>query len=192
MKSRAHSLVGHDMDGKRPKDDFYPTPPSAIKALLEVEKFESPVLEPACGEGNISEVLKEHGYNVDSTDLIDRCYGDTGVDFLKGEFFGVGSIITNPPYNLAQEFVVMSLKLTRALNGKVAMLLRLQFLESQRRKLLFESTPLSKVWVFSWRVPMWRNGVVTGSGKMAPYAWFVWDWKYFFDSGSIPREPRLG
>ena len=60
------------------------------------------------------------------------------------------------------------------------MLCRLAFLESRKRKLFFALHPPRKVWVFSWRVPMWRRGVVSGKGggKMMPYAWFVWEVGY--------------
>jgi ParB-like chromosome segregation protein Spo0J len=58
------------------KDGFYRTPTETTRALLKVEKFRSRVWELACGDGAISKVLIEAGYEVVSTDLIDRGYGE--------------------------------------------------------------------------------------------------------------------
>lgn len=63
-------------DGERPKDDFYATDPRAAELLLEVEKFNRNIWECACGEGHLSKVFKKAGYEVRSSDIIDRGYGD--------------------------------------------------------------------------------------------------------------------
>lgn len=169
---RAQSLVGTS-EG-RPEHDYYPTPPEATLALLDAEKFVGTIWEPACGEGHISKVLIDYGYKVRSTDLIDRGYGDGGQDFLKS-FDMCENIITNPPYNIAQEFVEHALART---TGKVAMLCKLQFLEGAKRKKMFERTPLEHVLVFSKRIKMSRNGVDQYSSSMIAFAWFVWNHKY--------------
>ena len=67
---------------ERQKEDYYATDPKAVEKLLEVETFNKNIWENACGEGNISKVLKQNNYNVYSTDLIDRGYQDKLVDFL--------------------------------------------------------------------------------------------------------------
>lgn len=59
----------------REENDFYATEPKAIDLLCEVEKFHEWILEPACGEGHLSKRLIENGYQVYSSDLIDRGYG---------------------------------------------------------------------------------------------------------------------
>jgi hypothetical protein len=159
----------------REQNDYYPTPPSAISALLAVERFQGRVLEPCCGDGAISRILVEAGCEVISTDLIDRGYGVGGLDFLSPAYPNPGceNIVTNPPYKLAFEFVERSLSIT---TGKVAMLLRLAFLETERRRKLFLSTPLARVHVFSRRITMHRAGVPRNQGKgMIAFAWFVWD-----------------
>ena len=43
----------------RPKSDFYQTPYSMTRHLLDRGKFEGPIFEPCCGEGAIVKVLKE-------------------------------------------------------------------------------------------------------------------------------------
>ena len=156
--------------------DLYTTPPSAVRALLAVENFQGTVWEPACGMGHISEELEVAGLDVYSSDLNDYGYGSSVVDFFTSGHTS-DNIITNPPYKFAQEFIERSLDAT---TGKVAMLLKLQFLEGQKRKSFFESTPLKKVYVFSNRVNPWRGGrPLDENGKpwsgTVAYAWFVWD-----------------
>lgn len=158
----------------RERDDFYPTPPRATHALLSVENFEGGIWEPACGDGAISKVLEAAGHEVYSTDLIDRGYGVAGVDFLLDYQTTADNIITNPPFKHAEEFVTHALRRSRR---KVAMLCRLAWLEGKARKLMFESTPLARVWVFSGRIPMLRGGeeMLKGGGGMIAFAWYVWD-----------------
>lgn len=158
----------------RERDDFYPTPPKATRALLAVEEFQSPVWEPACGDGAISKILIEQGHTVISTDLINRGYGIPHRDFLLDYETRANSIITNPPFKFAEEFVEHAL---RRSDGKVAMLCRLAWLEGRARRKLFMNTPLARVWVFSSRVPMLRGGdeMLKGGGGMIAFAWYVWD-----------------
>lgn len=168
---RAHSLVGVSPD--RPEFDFYPTPFYATRALLDVEKFDGLIWEPACGDGAICKILEEYGLSYEATDLIDRGFGEGGVDFLSVNK-KVDNIITNPPFNIAQEFVEHSLKNT---TKKVAMLCKLQFLEGVKRRDMFKNTPLKSVYVFSKRLTMGRNGGNYKSGMLC-FAWFVWDHEY--------------
>lgn len=67
---------------ERQQDDYYATEPKATEWLLKLERFEGPILEPSCGEGHISKILIEGGYQVVSRDLIDRGYGSVA-DFLS-------------------------------------------------------------------------------------------------------------
>ena len=91
----------------RQKDDFYPTPPEATEALLDNERFDSVVWEPAAGDGAIAEVMTKHGYNVVASDLNDYGYCKAGTDFLMETKLPevhrpVTSLITNPPYKRAE------------------------------------------------------------------------------------------
>jgi len=166
---RAQSLVG--TSAGRPDDDFYPTPPEATEALLANETFEGMIWEPACGDGAICRVLEEHGHKIWATDLNYRGYGMGDMNFLNSDM-RAPNIITNPPFKLAEEFIHHSLELT---TGKVAMLCKLQFLEGAKRKKMFESTPLKKVYVFSKRLSMTRNGEKMKNSGMIAFAWFVWE-----------------
>jgi len=154
--------------------DYYATDPRAVELLLEQETFDGLILEPACGEGHIAKVLEENGYEVIATDLIDRGYGEGGVDFLQTPANGDkwADIITNPPYCLAKEFVEHALDMV-AEGHKVAMFLKLTFLEGQGRRDLFRQYPPQTVYVSSARLQCGKNGVFEGSSAVA-YAWFVW------------------
>ena len=125
--------------------DYYATDPRAVEMLLELEQFSPVIWEPACGEGHISKVLQAHGYEVISTDLIYRGFGDPEpLDFLKETLDDFeGDIITNPPYSMGLEFVQRALESVRP-GGKVAMFLKVQFLEGQKRGEFFKRTPPPK------------------------------------------------
>lgn len=158
----------------RHPEDYYPTHPGATRALLSVERFEGPIWEPACGEGDMSRVLEAVGYEVISSDLIDRGYGEGGRDFLMEWSPVAPNIVTNPPFRWAIEFTDRALQLT---TGKVALFLRLAFLEGVERGQWFPGTPLARVWVMSRRVPMQRGKLQEegdGHGVIA-FAWFIWE-----------------
>lgn len=164
--------------GERERNDYYATEPKAVVLLLEQEKFSPYVWECACGEGHMSEVLKAHGYNVFSSDLIDRGYEGTKVlDFFKATHSTM-DIITNPPYKYAKEFVEHALNISND-GAKIAMFLKLTFLESKKRRALFDKYPPKTVYVSSARLQCAKNGdFVTykeGAGTAVAYAWFVWE-----------------
>lgn len=171
--STSLSIVGSSRkNGDRPSGDFYPTPAYVVDALLEREEFVGNIWEPACGEGHISKILINNGYEVISSDLIDRGYGSSS-DFLLTQK-SVDNIITNPPYSHALEFVIHSKKCARK---KIAMFLKTVFLESESRKLMFldQEFPLKTMYQFSKRVTLYKNGYKLKNSGMISYAWFVWD-----------------
>lgn len=160
--------------GREP-NDFYRTPPECTEALLQVEQFAGPVWECACGDGAISKVLQGAGLQVFSTDLIDRGFGEAGFDFLKEPALAAPTIITNPPFKIADDFVLHALRLGAV---KVAMLLRLSWLEGAKRHAkVFRDSPPSRVWVFSSRPTLWHGNDpnARSTGGAISYAWFVWD-----------------
>ena len=165
-------------ESEREENDFYATEPKAIELLLEKETFNNTVWECACGEGHLSEVLKKNGYNVISSDLIDRGYGKGGIDFLKHEFKPYnGDIITNPPYKYATEFVYKALEILQE-NRKMAMFLKIQFLEGKERRKLFEKYPPKKIYVSSSRLKCAKNADFNIRTGAMCYAWFVWEKGY--------------
>ncbi len=159
----------------RHKDDFYRTPDSATLALLAVEEFPARIWEPACGDGAIAKVLVAAGYEVISTDLMDRGYGESEVDFLEQTKKRCGCIITNPPFVLDDDFALHALKLGVR---KFALLCRLAWLEGvERYETLFALGKLARVWVFAARQTLWfgDDEFPETDGGMTAYAWFVFE-----------------
>ena len=157
--------------------DYYATDPKAVEMLLELEQFAPVIWEPACGEGHISKVLQAHGYEVISTDLVYRGFGDPEpLDFLKETLDGFeGDIITNPPYSVGLEFVQRALESIRP-GGKVAMFLKVQFLEGQKRGAFFKDTPPRTVYISRSRLSCAKNGDFERFPDSAiAYAWYVWE-----------------
>lgn len=185
MKSRLFTEVGasNHTDKERQKDDYYATKPKAAELLLKEEAFHHDIWECACGGKHLSNVFESHGFNVRSSDIVDRC-GNEVADFLSMENTEWnGDIVTNPPYKNAEEFVYKALSIIP--NGyKVAMFLRLQFLEGKSRKALFTVAPPTKVYVFSSRVNCAMNGdfIKYPSNNAIAYAWFVWEKGYEGDT----------
>ena len=179
MKTILNTLGATNLsNGIRAINDFYATDPIAIQKLLEHESFDKNIWECAVGMGHLAETLESQGYNVKCSDIIDRNYPNTEIiDFLNCNTKFDGDILTNPPYQKAQEFVEKALELT---DKKVIMFLRLQFLESQSRKELLLNSPLRYVYVFSKRVKCAKDGdFARAQGATAvAYAWFIWDKSY--------------
>lgn len=168
-------------DKDRENDDFYATEPKAADLLMELESFDKNIWECACGSGELSKQFEKAGYIVKSTDLIDRGYGRGGVDFLtQNEIFN-GDIITNPPYKFAKEFIYKALSLVED-GRKVAMFLKIQFLEGKERKKLFSLYPPKKIWVSSSRLLCAKNAefdkMIAGGGSAVAYAWYIWEKGY--------------
>jgi hypothetical protein len=175
--NNALSIVGSSrLNGEREENDFYPTPAFATEELLKREKFDGVMWECACGDGAISKVCIQNGYEVISTDLIDRDYGDQE-NFLLSDR-KVSNIITNPPYKDALSFV---LNAKRCADKKIAMFLKTVFLEGDGRYTMFQDTefPLKCIYQFSRRVSLTKNGEKMKNSGMLAFAWFVWDkdWK---------------
>lgn len=179
----ARKIAGDNSRLGRSKADFYPTPPSATLALLQNEKFEGDIWEPACGKGDISKVLIAQGYNVVSSDINDYDYGISNVDFLNNHsVFGApleikDNIITNPPFELALEFVIQAKQFSRL---KIAMFLKTAFLEGSKRYEMFQDKryPLKCIYQFSKRVNFGIHAGTHKNGGMILFAWFVWDKNY--------------
>lgn len=179
------SLAGTSLTRERIEDDFYATDPKSLELLLdELEKdnikLNKYIWECACGMGHLSEVLKNKGYSVYSTDLIDRGYGIGDIDFLGNVYHNFsGDILTNPPYKYAQEFVEHSLDILQ--EGHYCILfLKIQFLEGKARKRMFKKYPPKYIYVFSERQNPMRNGSpLDEKGKKWSstmcFAWFIWE-----------------
>lgn len=166
-------------DKEREINDYYATDPKALEILLERLKqdnieLSTDIWEPACGEGHLSKVLLNNWYDVYSTDLVDRGFGEPYVDFLKTKIDWGGDILTNPPYKYAKEFVEHSMELLQ--NDRYCiMFLKIQFLEGQERRKMFEKYPPKYVYVNSTRQCCAMNGEFEKYNATALcYCWFIW------------------
>lgn len=170
---------------EREQHDFYSTDPNALRLFLDKFKLHTKVWEPACGMGHLSDVLEEYGYIVRSSDLIDRGYGNTGINFLEIKERDLNmDILTNPPYKYAYEFVDKAMDIIA--NGYyVVMFLKIQFLEGQKRLELFKKYPPKYIYVNSKRQICYINGDMSKKMSSATcYCWFVWE-KGFTDDPII-------
>lgn len=169
-------------DTEREINDFYATDPEAVELLLEREKFSNNILEPCAGLGHISETLKKAGYNVFTRDLIQRDYKlDEVGDFFNYSTAFDGDIITNPPYSMALDFLKHSYDLIKP-GQKVALFLKLTFLEGAERYTFFNENPPKYVYVFSNRIACAKNGEFIKDGKKigsaVAYAWYIFEKGY--------------
>jgi len=168
---RASTIIGGaSSTNSRNAADFYATPPECTVALLKnfQHLFEGGrVWEPACGNGDISEVLKDYRLDVISTDLHDRGYGDSGMNFLTADCI-CGSIITNPPFNLAADFIEHA----ATKDVPFAMLLKSTYWHAASRYDLFQRTKPLAVIAMTWRPAMSPE---RGKAATMDFIWTVWD-----------------
>lgn len=189
MQNTSHAVMAQRTEPRNAPDDF-PTPPWATRALCEhvlhrpASLQDKRCLEPACGAGHMARVLREYFGTVQMSDAFDYGCGEKR-DFLKYpiEPSSVEWIITNPPFRLAEEFVLRAF--TIATEG-VAILARTVFLESVGRyRNLFERAPPTKFAQFTERVPMLRGRLDRKATTATGYAWLVWE----FDA--VDTVPQL-
>lgn len=153
----------------------------AIDILLKCETFDKNIWACGVGQGHLAERLKQHGYTVKCTDLIDRGYPNTEiVDFLKEKREFDGDIIINPPYKYCAEFLFNAFNSLK-IGHKVAMFLKLTTLEGKKRyEEIHSKYPPRRVYVYTNRVDCAKNGEFgkrNNKGKYYSdgcYAWFVW------------------
>lgn len=157
----------NNASGKRNKSDFYQTPYCLTRLLLDEVCIDGSILEPASGNGAIVKILIEYGYDVVYYDLIH------GTDFLANENRHFDTIITNPPYSLAFEFIQKA----KQVAGEFYFLPPLSYLHGKQR---YDSVwsdveyPLYRIFVFT-RSPL-LGSTIRSDGKhdtgMMVYAWF--------------------
>lgn len=178
-----------DSGYERKERDLYETPEWVTEALLPhlpqlgLPHATSAIWEPACGSGKMVRALQKGGFNVIASD-IEADGAPIKMDFLLRfplAFLGqVRGVVTNPPYELAQEFCEYALELMERCDGFVAMLLRTDFDHAKSRAHLFRDCPaFSKKLVLMKRIAWFveANGKPKGSPSFN-HAWYIWDWKH--------------
>lgn len=160
--------------------DGYQTPTETIRALLSVwsPPKKGLILEPCSGK-KLRIV----------TELESRCVsrGVVHSDIIMGEKYDflapgymkvlrakyhqttarIACVVTNPPFSLALEFVRKSLEIVET--GDVVMLLRVNWLGSQKRHAFWRAVGLTSMVILSD-----RPSFVGGGTDMTEYAWFIW------------------
>lgn len=201
---KAGLMLGVNPDFKREENDFYATDPYSLKLVLPlledlsiINKDLDTIIECSAGNGHLSEVLKSNFYKVKTCDIVERDYKlDIVKDFLKTkreDFISNNnnnyiSILTNPPFKYASDFIEHSMEILK--NGETAIFfLKVQFLETTKRKLLFEKYPPKYIIVNSERIACAMNGEFDKyfkqdkktkrySGGTQMYCWYVFEKGY--------------
>ena len=179
MQNTSHAVMAQRKESRESRDDF-PTPPWATRALVEHIIGDKEVLsdqsclEPACGAGHMAKVLREYFSLVHHSDIHEYGYGEVR-DFLTEPYEAdeFDWVITNPPFRLAEEFVLNALRVARV---GVAILARTVFLESiGRYEGIFRHLPPTKFAQFVERVPMVKGRLDSTASTATGYAWLVWE-----------------
>lgn len=171
----------------RKERDLYETPEWVTEALLPHLPPVDWLWEPACGTGKMARVLCKAAAAVSRSDIDPQCQPADRYDFLTlipgvwqhGDGARVG-IVTNPPYDLAPEFIEQALRLMEPAHGFVAMLLRTDFDHAKSRAHLFRDCPaFAKKLVLTKRI-VWFEPEPGAKGKSPSFnhAWFIWDWRH--------------
>lgn len=177
-------MLGVNPNAERQAEDFYATEPKALKVFLDKleedgVRLNNKIWEPSCGMGHLSQVLTDYGYDVLSTDIIDRGYDgmDGRKDFLmSAEVEWCGDILTNPPFKLAEKFVEKGMQSLGYEDSKLILFLKIQFLEGQKRKELFKKYPPKYVYCNSSRQLCAKDGEFEKyTATTQFYAWYIWE-----------------
>lgn len=178
------NLGASNIYGERQSEDFYATSISTVEKLLPMLlkhniNIKGLAIEPSVGSGNVLNGLMKH-YNGDfkylAFDIIDRGFPNTIVqDWLTVKELPNEQkfIIGNPPYKYALEHIAHGIDLLN--DGEYSIqLLKIQFLEGQKRKSFFMKNPPKFVFVFSERQNCYKNNIDLGTSSAICYCWYVW------------------
>jgi hypothetical protein len=179
---------------KRIKNDNYPTPTYCVKRLLEAwQPKNNLLLEPCVGDGVIVKVMEsknvfnDNKYKWVTLDIRPDTYfpdRDKHIvqDFLTledpaniWEYKSIGTVITNPPFSLLNQFLYHSRKLCP--EADLVYLLRLNTLAGgprSGRDKLYKDLGVPDIYV----IPN-RPSFTKGKTDACEYAWFI-----------FPPQPR--
>lgn len=167
---------------------FHPTPLECTVAFYRAEEPFMPkeIWEPACGDGAIAKWLAREGHKVAATDLIDRGYGQGGIDFLETKpASGMPrAIITNPPFKHADDFLIHALDVLRT--NYLALFLPTIFWNAPTRIDLWERRRPAREYRLGWRPDIFGIG---SPDQRCCYSWFVWDGHATETTTAILRRP---
>jgi hypothetical protein len=175
--------------------DFYCTPDMAVDSLMSHYEFEPVIIEPMAGEGCIAKKLASTNRLIIASDIAQRSYKlDFTCDYFSSNFMELAkkhllgkkfSIITNPPYKLANNFIIHTLADVKP--ESLAVFLPLRYLEGQdRKKEIYDKFKPDKVILFSKRLGCYRwsqKSMATEYGvpSAVAYMWLVFNKKTMLD-----------
>ena len=183
MSQNTSSAVMQQRSEPHDSLDDFPTPPWAARALCEhvisTDPRRDTVLEPAANRGYMVKGLTDYFKTVHASDIHDYGAGFPARDFLfPGPLPEVDWVITNPPFRLAEQFIMRGLEVA---NAGVAVIVRSAFVEGVGRyDRLFSKTPPNLIVQFVERVPMVRGRYDPNASTATSYCWLVW-----FRSGAL-------
>lgn len=163
----ATNITGGNPKEKRSKNDYYPTPPEVTTALLDyLDLPKSCVIwEPACGENDMVEAIKNRGYSVIGTDII------YGYDFLKEPLYNCDWIITNPPFTLSDQFIEKCAKYEKPF----ALLLKSQYWHAKKRYNVFLKYPPTVICPLTWRPDFnFKTRRKKNASPLMDVMWCIW------------------
>lgn len=156
-------------------------------ALLNSIKFPGKIWEPACGDGAISKVMIGYGgYDVVSVDLIDRGYGESGVNFLLTTTPPEGclSVVTNPPYKSMANGKVYRVEdwirhtMVYLKMDASAFLLKSTSIAGKRRVPILKESGLKTVYQLVGRISGMMKSAAKSDSSMMDFAWFYFERGY--------------
>ena len=170
----------------RKERDLYESPEWVTAALIpHIPARVREIWEPACGSGRMVRELQRCMPAVS----VCGCDIEPGDEYICADFLGdtprvsvddIDAIITNPPFELATEFIERALRWMERTGGFAAMLLRTDFDHAKGRAHLFRDCPaFSKKLVLMKRIVWFVEA--DGKPKASPsynHAWFIWNWQH--------------
>ena len=184
--NKTHKPRGAGNSRHEPKDsaDFFPTPAWATRALIEhvfkplnLYNPGNAVWEPACGAGHMVRPLLEYYEQVLATDISPQCQNSFTNDFLgphelTSAWFHGEWVITNPPFNLFQQFFDRAMALAKV---GVAFFAPLTIIETIDRydKIYRPFAGKFCIAPFVERVPIIKNTVRKDAKTSRAYAWLI-------------------
>ncbi|MEN0652407.1 MULTISPECIES: hypothetical protein [Hyphobacterium] len=173
---------------ERDELDWYVEPKAATEALLTVERFVGPIVDPSCGQGNIVETLRSAGYDALGSDIkrrTDATWFAGEIDFLADSpasdlLRQVPNFAMNPPFFKAKGAEAFIRRALGFATGKVCAFVDIKFLAGAKRaEGLFTEFPPSRIWIITPRVSCPPGHVLVDGGKAsggtADWCWLVWD-----------------
>lgn len=153
-------------------------PPMCTLTLLREEgpalRSHPRIWDPACGRGDISDILRQAGLDVIATDGGQTTYGSPGIPFQAYFDLLASAIVCYPPPRQAGEFATHAVVDLRA--PYVALLGNALMLSGEKKfALIYEHTPPQRVYVYASPIrlrPQTRNHT---TAIWNPLVWAIWD-----------------